>query len=108
MRRKNYITIFDPINVGLDPIDVPPTVSPSSTDTTNNKGNDTTNNKGNFWETLGKIAGVAGGLFSNKQPQQTNIPPQNPPKDNPNYGLIIGIIVAVIVVGVAIYFMTRK
>ncbi len=100
MRRKNYITIADDPNFVGPPIYVPPADFPSSTDTTNNKGN--------FWETIGKIAGVAGGLFGNKQPQQTNIPQQNPPKDKPNYGLIIGIIVAAIVVGVAIYFMTRK
>ena len=81
--------------------------SGSNTGNTNTVGgtSDTPNNKGDFWKTL---ANIAGGLFSNKQSQQTDIPPQNPPKNKPNYGLIIGIIVAVIVVGVAIYFMTRK
>lgn len=102
MRRKNYITIADDPNFVGPPIYVPPADFPSSTDTTNN---DTTNNKGDFWKTL---VNIAGGLFSNKQPQQMDIPPQNPPKNKPNYGLIIGIIVAAIVVGVAIYFMTRK
>lgn len=100
MRRKNYLIPPEPPTNPVEQIiNVPPTDSSSSTDTTNNKGD--------FWKTL---ANIAGGLFSNKnnQPQQTNIPPQNPPKDKPNYGLIIGIIVAVIVVGVAIYFMTRK
>lgn len=97
MRRKNYITIADDPNFVGPPIYVPPADFPSSTDTTNNKGD--------FWKAL---ANIAGGLFSNKQPQQMDVPPQNPPKNKPNYGLIIGIIVAVIVVGVAIYFMTRK
>lgn len=106
MRRKNYIgmaldpSLSDPNYYVGQIVNVPPTGSSNSTDSTG-----TTNNKGDFWKTL---ANIAGGLFSNKQPQQTDIPPQNPPKNKPNYGLIIGIIVAVIVVGVAIYFMTRK
>lgn len=103
MRRKNYIGMaLDPSysdpNYNVEQIiNVPPTDSSNSTNTTNNKGD--------FWKTL---VNIAGGLFSNKQPQQMDIPPQNPPKNKPNYGLIIGIIVAAIVVGVAIYFMTRK
>jgi hypothetical protein len=105
MRRKNYITIgLDPSysdpNYYVGQVINPPTDSSNSTDSTN-----TTNNKGDFWKTL---VNIAGGLFSNKQPQQMDIPAQNPPKNKPNYGLIIGIIVAAIVVGVAIYFMTRK
>ena len=109
MRRKNYAGIS--AGIALDPIysdpnynveqiiNVPPTDSSNSTNTTNNKGD--------FWKNL---ANVAGGLFAgggNNHQQQTYVP-QEAPKDKPNYGLIIGIIVAAIVVGVAIYFMTRK
>lgn len=116
MRKKNYYTggytgsldYGNSVLLGNKPFSsVIVGGSGSNTGNTNTVGGtaDTTNNKGDFWKTL---VNIAGGLLSNKQPQQMDIPPQNPPKNKPNYGLIIGIIVAAIVVGVAIYFMTRK